>query len=117
MGRVCVRAPPASAKVERECSEAKHRCNEVMRDCSRRAITCRVLAPKRARGTKAVMLSPCPQEQMPSQLLSRLRPVLDEDIRSSVTALRNERRNDVLGPVPTHPSHPNEPASNTHPHW
>jgi hypothetical protein len=63
------------------------------------------------------MLSPCPQEQMPSQLLSRLRPVLDEDIRSSVTALRNERRNDVLGPVPTHPSHPNEPASNTHPHW
>jgi hypothetical protein len=32
-------------------------------------------------------------------------------------ALRNKRRVDVLGPVPTHPSHPNEPASNTDPHW
>jgi hypothetical protein len=54
---------------------------------------------------------------MPSQLLSRLQQFLNEDVRTTVMALRNKRRVDVLGPVPTHPSHPNEPASNKEPHW
>src|SRR5262245_12694924 len=54
---------------------------------------------------------------MPSQLVSRLEQFLNEEIRENLMALRNTRRVDVLGPVPAHPSHPNQPASNTVQHW